>query len=120
MIKDHGTILLANIGPLAIYLRRIVLGPKCIEKFSVRDFGRIKLDLNNFGVVYFLTAGGPQNNLLSNAGATDILPTYAYNLASSHFLYGLAAAYNVVIFVIIGGMSLVNMKLSNAFQEVER
>jgi len=82
--------------------------------------GTFAFNMNNFGVVYFLTAGGPQTNLLSNAGSTDILPSYTYNLAQSHFLYALAAAYSVVIFFIIGGIRLVNMKLSNAFQEVER
>jgi arabinogalactan oligomer/maltooligosaccharide transport system permease protein len=77
-------------------------------------------NLNNFGPVYLLTAGGPQTNLTSNAGATDILPTYAYNLAGSHQLYALAGAYSVVIFVIIGSMTLVNMKFTRVFEEVER
>jgi arabinogalactan oligomer / maltooligosaccharide transport system permease protein len=77
-------------------------------------------NLNNFGAVYFLTGGGPQTNLTSNAGATDILPTYAYNLAGSHQLYALAGAYSVVIFVIIGSLSLMNMKFSRVFEEVER
>ena len=82
--------------------------------------GTFAFNLNNFGIVYFLTAGGPQTNLTSNAGATDILPTYAYNLAATFFRYGLAGAYNVVIFFIIGGLTLVNMKFSRAFEEVER
>lgn len=82
--------------------------------------GTFAYNLNNFGVVYLLTAGGPVQNLLANHGATDILPTYAYNLANQYNRYGLAAAYNVVIFFIIGAMSLINMKMSRAFEEVER
>jgi ABC-type sugar transport system permease subunit len=77
-------------------------------------------NLNNFGIVYLLTAGGPVTNLTGNAGGTDILPTYTYKLALTLFRYGLAAAYGVVIFFIIGGLSLINFRLSGAFQEVER
>lgn len=73
--------------------------------------------LNNFSVIYLLTGGGPRT-AGANAGATDILPTYTYNLAINLNRYGLACAYGVVIFIFIGGLSLVNMKLSRAFEEV--
>jgi arabinogalactan oligomer/maltooligosaccharide transport system permease protein len=76
-------------------------------------------NLNNFGAVYLLTQGGPRT-VGADAGATDILPTYTYNLALSLQRYGLACAYSVVIFFFIGGLSLINMKLSRAFEEVER
>jgi arabinogalactan oligomer/maltooligosaccharide transport system permease protein len=76
-------------------------------------------NLNNFGAVYLLTQGGPRT-VGANAGATDILPTYTYNLALNLQRYGLACAYGVVIFFFVGGLSLVNMKLSRAFEEVDR
>jgi len=81
--------------------------------------GTFAFNLNNFAVIYFLTGGGPNNNLLSNAGATDILPTYAYNLAQNYSSYSLAAAYSVVIFFIIGGLSIINFRITGAFQEAE-
>ncbi|HLJ67519.1 MAG TPA: sugar ABC transporter permease [Chloroflexota bacterium] len=76
-------------------------------------------NLNNFGAVYLLTAGGP-TPIGSNAGATDILPTYTYTLAYSHYLYGLACAYSIVIFFFIGTLSAAQMKWSRAFEEVDR
>jgi arabinogalactan oligomer/maltooligosaccharide transport system permease protein len=76
-------------------------------------------NLNNFGAVYLLTAGGPQT-LGHTAGATDILPTYTYKLAINLSLFGLASAYSVVIFFFIAGFSLINMKYSRAFEAVDR
>jgi arabinogalactan oligomer/maltooligosaccharide transport system permease protein len=76
-------------------------------------------NLNNFGAVYLLTGGGPQN-LGATAGATDILATYTYKLALNLQLYGLACAYSVMTFLFIGSFTLTQMKLSRAFQEVER
>lgn len=73
-------------------------------------------NMNNFGAVYLLTGGGPIVNL--NHGATDILPTFVYNLALTDHFYGLACAYGVFIFLIIGGLSAFNMKMSGAFEAV--
>jgi arabinogalactan oligomer/maltooligosaccharide transport system permease protein len=76
-------------------------------------------NLNNFGAVFLLTQGGPQA-LGQTAGATDILPTYTYKLAINLNLFGLAAAYSVVTFFFIAGLSLVNMKYTRAFEAVDR
>jgi arabinogalactan oligomer/maltooligosaccharide transport system permease protein len=77
-------------------------------------------NLNNFGVVYLLTTGGPVTSLTGSAGATDILPSYTYKLALDLNRYGLAAAYSFLVFFIIGGLSLINFKYSHAFEEVQR
>jgi arabinogalactan oligomer / maltooligosaccharide transport system permease protein len=74
-------------------------------------------NLNNFGAVYLLTSGGPAESV--NIGYTDILPTYMYKIAQSLQEFGLACAYGVIIFIIIGTFSAVNMKLSGAFEEVD-
>lgn len=76
-------------------------------------------NLNNFGAVYLLTSGGPTQPG-SQAGATDILPTYTYTLASSLNLYGLACAYGVVIFVFIAALTMAQMKYTHAFEVVDR
>lgn len=76
-------------------------------------------NLNNFGIVYFLTAGGPPIPGSSYAGSTDILATYTYKLALTSHLYGLACAYGVLIFLIVGTFSSINMKLTGAFEEVD-
>jgi arabinogalactan oligomer/maltooligosaccharide transport system permease protein len=76
-------------------------------------------NLNNFGAVYLLTAGGPTASG-SSSGATDILPTYTYNLAIVLNRYGLACAYAIVIFLFIGSLSAAQMKYSRAFEDLER
>ena len=76
-------------------------------------------NLNNFGIVYLLTGGGPPIPGSAYAGSTDILATYTYKLALTPHLYGLACAYGVIIFFVIGTLSSINMKLSGAFEEVD-
>jgi arabinogalactan oligomer / maltooligosaccharide transport system permease protein len=75
-------------------------------------------NLNNFGAIYLLTSGGPQT-LGHFAGATDILPTYTYRLATEQFRYALSAAYGILIFFFIGGLSLAQMKYTRAFEGVD-
>lgn len=76
-------------------------------------------NLNNFGAVYLLTAGGPTPPG-STAGATDILPTYTYSLAFALQRYGLACAYAIVIFFFIATLTAAQMKYTRAFEVVER
>jgi arabinogalactan oligomer/maltooligosaccharide transport system permease protein len=47
-----------------------------------------------FNIIYLVSAGEPQ-------GATEILITRAYKLAFQQYRYGYAAAYSVVIFLIL-------------------
>lgn len=53
---------------------------------------------NNFNVIYFITGGGP-------LGSTEILVTQAYRLVNPLGLYGVAAAFAVVIFAILAALS---------------
>jgi arabinogalactan oligomer/maltooligosaccharide transport system permease protein len=76
-------------------------------------------NLNNFSAVYLLTSGGPTAPG-SQAGATDILPTYTYTLAYSLNRYGLACAYAIVIFFFIASLTAAQMKYTRAFEVVER
>lgn len=75
-------------------------------------------NLNNFGAVWFLTRGLPAT-VGATAGATDILPSYVYKLALDFQRYGLGAAYGLLQFLIVGGLSLINFKYSRAFEEVQ-
>ncbi|MBC7231935.1 MAG: sugar ABC transporter permease [Chloroflexi bacterium] len=76
----------------------------------------------NFGVIYLLTGGGPYTNPASLAGATDLLATYMYKMAfsSNDRDYALAAANGMLIFLIVGSLTVVNSWLTGAFREVER
>ncbi|CAB4885152.1 unannotated protein [freshwater metagenome] len=70
--------------------------------------------LNNFGIIYLLTGGGPTfSNSNGNAGATDILISYTYKLAFNSQEgnnYGLASALSILNFVLIGFLSIYGLK----------
>ena len=59
MVKNGGAILLSEVRTLAIHLCWVVHFPKRIKQLFVADFGRIKRNLNHFGV-----AGGVGTNVL--------------------------------------------------------
>jgi hypothetical protein len=56
MIKDHGTILLSNIGTLPIHRRRIVVRPENIKQLVVTDLRWIEFHFHHFGVAGFVRA----------------------------------------------------------------
>lgn len=73
-------------------------------------------NFNQFTAIYLLTKGGPAVSG-SEAGATDILITYSYKLAFDLYQYGIACAYAIIIFIVVAGVSGVNIKLTGAFDE---
>jgi arabinogalactan oligomer/maltooligosaccharide transport system permease protein len=68
---------------------------------------------NMFNVIYLMTDGGP-NLWFGEPGSTDILITYVYDVAFRRGLYGVAAAWSVVIFLILLWFSATYMKKTNA------
>ncbi|MDK7119570.1 ABC transporter permease subunit, partial [Streptococcus oralis] len=50
----------------------LIMTPTLIQQF----IGNI----NNFNVIYLLTQGGPTNSTYYQAGSTDLLVTWLYNL----------------------------------------
>ncbi len=84
-----------------------ILGPLLIASFA--------FNFNNFNIIYLLTGGGPTNAIDGEvAGATDILISYAYKTAfGSNFQdLGLSSAISMVMFVIVGTMSMYTLKKS--------
>jgi len=71
-------------------------------------------NFNNFTLVYLLTAGGPKMVGGGIAGETDLLVTYTFNLAfrDSGTNYGLASAIATLLFVIVGTLAWINLRLS--------
>jgi len=63
-------------------------------------------NLNNFNVIYLLTQGRPLGVGLVNAGGTDILITWLYQLTRSFRLYNLSAAIGIIIFILSASISL--------------
>ena len=62
---------------------------------------------NNFNVIYFVTQGGP-------FGMTQILVTQAFNLVYQQRLYGIAAAFSIVVFIILFFITMINNRITRA------
>ncbi|MGZ4112409.1 MAG: carbohydrate ABC transporter permease [Tumebacillaceae bacterium] len=76
-------------------------------------------NFNNFNAGYLITLGLPPRPDTQFAGYTDILVTSAYNMTLTFNRYDLAAALSLIIFIIVGTLSFINMKATRAFEEVE-
>ena len=66
---------------------------------------------NMFNIIYLVSRGQPN-------GATDILIVEAYRWAFEQDRYGYAAAYSVLIFLILLGYSAITNKISKAAEGV--
>ncbi len=75
------------------------------------------MNFNNFGNIYMITQGNPPRADTQYAGYTDILASAGYKLTSWSNRYDLSAALSVVVFLIVGGLTLMSMKLSHSFEE---
>lgn len=81
-------------------------------------------NLNNFNVIYLLTAGGPDNvKLLTSAGMagdTDLLITWLFKITQgAEAKYYLASVIGIMIFVVVSSLSLIayNVMPSNTNEE---
>jgi arabinogalactan oligomer/maltooligosaccharide transport system permease protein len=76
-------------------------------------------NFNNFGNIYMITQGGPARVDNQFAGYTDILASTTYKMTTWSNRYELSATFSVLIFIIVGTFTLINMQLSGAFKEVD-
>lgn len=74
-------------------------------------------NFNNFGTIYFLTDGGPVNTAYQFAGSTDILITWIYKLTLDNQLYNMASVFSILIFLVIGSISIWNLRRTKAFKD---
>ena len=93
----------------------VSLAPLLIASFAY--------NFNNFSAIYLLTGGGPflDSTLKVEAGATDILITFVYRIAFSGSVgadYGLASAFSVLIFLLIGTLSFLSFKRTRGLEEL--
>ena len=63
-------------------------------------------NINNFNVIYLLTAGGPFSLDYYQAGKTDLLVTWLYKLTVDRHDYALASTLGIFIFMIVSSCSL--------------
>jgi maltose/maltodextrin transport system permease protein len=71
-------------------------------------------NFNNFNLIYLLTAGGPKMVGGGIAGDTDLLVNYTFNIAfrDSGTNFGLASAIATLLFIMVGFLAWINLKLS--------
>ena len=78
-------------------------------------------NINNFNVIFLLSNGGPTNPDYFNAGYTDILVTWLYNLSMGSGVqdYGLASAIGILVFIICATLSLIVYNNSKSMKDEE-
>jgi arabinogalactan oligomer / maltooligosaccharide transport system permease protein len=74
-------------------------------------------NLNNFGVIYMLTDGGPVNPAYRYAGSTDILLSWVYKMTLQQNQYNMASVVSILIFIVIAVVSIFNLKRTRSFRE---
>lgn len=67
----------------------------------------IMLTFNQFNIIYFVTQGGP-------IGLTEILVTQGFKLVNPQGWYGVASAFNVIVFIILAVITLITNRISRA------
>lgn len=76
-------------------------------------------NINNFNVIYLLTGGGPSTEQFYQAGRTDILVTWLFNLTMGSQDYGLAAAIGILVFIVCATLSLIIFNNSKSMKDEE-
>ncbi len=74
-------------------------------------------NFNNFGMIFFVTGGNPQNPNYTMAGSTDLLITWIYKLTVDQRMYNYAAAMSILIFLILASVAAWNLSRTRAFKE---
>ena len=67
----------------------------------------IMMTFNQFNIIYFVTGGGP-------IGLTEILVTQGFKLVNPQGWYGVASAFNVIVFIILAVITLITNRISQA------
>lgn len=81
--------------------------------------GSFAFNFNNFGTAFLMTGGGPARLGSFQAGYTDILVSVGYKLTITLNRYALSAALSCILFLLVVGVSLLNMRATGAFKEEE-
>jgi ABC-type sugar transport system permease subunit len=99
---------------ITLPLLLVAVGPLLVASFT--------FNFNNFNLIYLFNLGGPpMSGTPTPAGHTDILISYVYNLAfsaSRGVNYGFAAAITIVIFIIVGAITLFQFRYTRMWEEV--
>jgi len=108
-------------GPWKIF--RLIKLPLLLVSLAPLLIASFAFNFNNFTIVYLVTGGGPilDPTAKITAGGTDILITFVYRIAfggAGGADYGLASAFSILIFAIIGSISFFSFRRTKALEEV--
>lgn len=101
---------------------------QCFKKITLPMVTKLSIPLiistfasnfNNFGNIYMITEGGPARIDNQFAGYTDILASTTYKMTTWSNRYDLSATFSVLVFLIVGTLTLINMRASGSFKEVD-
>ncbi len=100
---------------ITLPLLLVAVGPLLIASYV--------FNFNNFNLIYlFINGGPPIVGASTQAGHTDILISYVYNLAFASggrgVRYGFASAISIVIFFIVAAITMVQFRFTNMWEEV--
>jgi ABC-type sugar transport system permease subunit len=99
---------------ITLPLLLVSVGPLMVASFT--------FNFNNFNLIFLFIGGGPPiAGASTRAGHTDILISYVFNLAfegGRGVNYGLASAITIVIFLIVGAITLFQFRFTNMWEEV--
>lgn len=100
---------------ITLPLLLVAVGPLLIASYI--------FNFNNFNLIYLFIGGGPPiANAATQAGHTDILISYVYNLAFASggrgVQYGFASAISIMLFAIIGSLTMFQYRFTNMWEEV--
>jgi ABC-type sugar transport system permease subunit len=107
-------------GPLYQF-RRLTL-PLLLVSIGPLLIGSFAFNFNNFAIIDLYNQGGPPiPGSGTPAGYTDILISYTYRMAFGGARgndYGLAAAISIIIFIIVGAVTIFNFRYTGQLEEV--
>ena len=104
---------------------RLIKLPLLLVSIAPLMIASFAYNFNNFGLIYLLTGGGPslpeETAARYDAGGTDILITFVYKIAFSAGRgrdYGMASAFSILIFIVVGTLSLISFRRTKALEEM--
>lgn len=105
----------ARFSKITLPLLLVAVGPLLIASWV--------FNFNNFNLIYLFIQGGPPIvGAATQAGHTDILISYVYNLAFTAsgrgVQYGFASAISIIIFFIVATITLVQFRFTKMWEEV--
>jgi ABC-type sugar transport system permease subunit len=109
-----GASILQRFWRITFPLLLVAVGPLLVASFI--------FNFNNFNIIFLFIEGGPPiAGASTEAGHTDILISYVYNLAFAGgrgAQYGLAAAITIVVFIIVAALALFQFRFTRMWEEV--